>query len=187
MANENHVVTGKVRLSYVNLITPQVSTDNNGQQVQKYNCTVLLPKSDTATKAKIDAAVEAAKQKGLQSKWSGVMPPRIDVPVRDGDGERPSDGMPYGEECKGCWVINVSANRKPRIVDNALQDIIDPAEIYSGMYARVSVDFFPYFSQNKKGIGVSLCNVQKLADGEPLGGAPATPDEDFGALDDLGI
>lgn len=187
MANENHVVTGKVRLSYVNLISPQIITDQSGQQVQKYKCAVLIPKSDTDTKAKLDAAVEAAKQKGIQSKWNGVMPPRVDVPVRDGDGEKPNDGTPYGEECKGCWVMNVSADRKPRIVDSSLQDIIDPTEIYSGIYARVSVDFFPYFAQNKKGIGVSLCNVQKLADGEPLGGVSASPDEDFGELADLGI
>ncbi|MCQ4638655.1 DUF2815 family protein, partial [Anaerovorax odorimutans] len=152
---------------------------NSGQE-PKYSCTILVPKTDTATKARIDAAIEAAKQDGAQSKFGGTVPPILAIPVHDGDGTRPSDGMPFGEECKGHWVFTASSKQAPQIVDAGVNPIIDQTEVYSGMYARVSVNFFAYNSNGRKGIGCGLNNVQKLADGEPLGGR-TTAAEDFGA------
>lgn len=169
------VVTDKVRLSYVHLFTPQA---RNAGEDPKYSCTVLIPKSDTATKARIDAAIEAAKQEGMQNKFGGVVPPILPTPVHDGDGPRPSDGLPYGEECKGHWVINVSSKQAPQVVDVNRNPILDQSEIYSGIYGRVSMNFYAY-NNNKKGIGCGLNNVQKLADGEPLGGR-SSAEEDFG-------
>lgn len=176
MANENRVVTGKARLSYVNLLKPYARP---GQE-EKYSVTVLVPKSDTVTKAKIDAAIEAAIQTGIQRRWDGKRPGLINIPVYDGDGTRPSDGEPFGAECKGHWVFTASAkaDRPPRVVDQAINDILDAREVYSGMYGRVSVDFFAYNAQGRKGIGAGLNNVQKLADGEPLGGG-TTAEDDF--------
>ncbi|MDM0258255.1 DUF2815 family protein, partial [Clostridioides difficile] len=52
-------------------------------------------------------------------------------------------------------------------------------EVYSGCYGRVSINFFPYNSAGNKGIGCGLQNVQKLADGEVLGGARASAEADF--------
>lgn len=170
------VVTDKVRLSYVHLFQPY--TYQQGQD-PKYSCTVLVPKTDTATKARIDAAIEAAKQEGASSKWGGQIPPVVPVPVYDGDGVRPSDGQPFGDECKGHWVFTASSKQTPQVVDQAINPIIDQSEVYSGMYARVSVNFFAYNSTGKKGIGCGLNNVQKIADGEPLGGR-TTAAEDFG-------
>lgn len=181
MASSARIVTGKARLSYIHLTQAYAREQAD---TPKFSTTILVPKSDTATKAKIDAAIEAAKKLGVP-KWGGVMPPRVAVPVYDGDGARPSDGMPFGAECKGCWVFTASSKLRPQIVDTSLSDIIDPTAIYSGMYARVSVEFFAYASNGKKGIGCSLGNVQKLEDGEPLGGGHSAA-EDFGD-DDLPI
>ncbi|MDD3109638.1 MAG: DUF2815 family protein [Eubacteriales bacterium] len=176
MASENRVVTGKARLSYVNLLKPYARPG----QDEKYSVTVLVPKADTMTKAKIDAAIEAAIQAGVQKRWDGKKPGLINIPVHDGDGARPSDGEPFGPECKGHWVFTASckADRPPRVVDLQVNDILDAREVYSGMYGRVSVDFFAYNSQGRKGIGAGLNNVQKLADGEPLGGG-TTAEDDF--------
>lgn len=178
MANQNptHVVTGKVRLSYVHLFKPY--TNQPGAE-PKYSVTILLPKSDVQTKQKIDAAIEAAKQLGAANKWGGIIPPQIAICVHDGDGVRPSDGMPFGEECKGHWVFTASSKQVPQIVDVNLNPIINESEIYSGIYARVSVNFFPYNNAGKKGIGCGLGNVQKLEDGEPLGNRTTAAD-DFG-------
>lgn len=173
MGNQNiqDVVTGKVRLSYVHLFTPYA-----GQQggEPKYSTTILVPKTDIATKQRIDAAINAAInaaiQEGVSSRWNGVRPPVIAIPVYDGDGVRPSDGMPFGEECKGHWVFTASSKQAPEIVDLSMQKILSQTEIYSGIYARVSVRFFSYASNGKKGIGCGLGPVQKLEDGEPLGG-----------------
>lgn len=174
--NPQHVVTGRVRLSYVHLFTPYVNPNGNGEP--KYSTTILLPKSDVATKQRIDAAIQAAIQAGITTKWNGVRPPQVAIPVHDGDGVRPSDGMPFGDECKGHWVFTASSKQPPQIVDLQLNPIINQTEIYSGIYARVSVQFFPYAVSGKKGIGCGLGNVQKLEDGEPLGGR-TTAEDDF--------
>ncbi len=178
MSNNNpmQVVTGQARLSYVHLFTPYASP-NGGDP--KYSVTVLIPKSDVATKQRIDAAIQSAIQSGVESRWNGVRPPLIALPIHDGDGVRPSDGMPFGDECKGHWVFTASAKQAPGVVDVALNPILNQTEIYSGIYGRVSVRFFPYANSGKKGIGVGLNNVQKLADGEPLG-SRTTAADDFG-------
>ncbi|MEG1869160.1 MAG: DUF2815 family protein [Clostridiales bacterium] len=181
MINPTHVTTDKVRLSYASLFTPSVGLSGGDP---KYNVTVLLPKSDTATKARIDAAIDAAKVAGAEKKWNGVVPPVVPHPVHDGDGRRPSDGAEFGPECKGHWVFTASSkqNQPPKVVDANLNPIIDQTEIYSGIYARVSVDFYPYFAGGKKGVGCGLGNVQKLEDGEPLAGRRSTPEEDFASV-----
>lgn len=180
MANHDpkRVVTGKVRLSYVHLFTPFA---NQPGAEPKFSVTLLIPKSDIATKQRIDAAIQAAIEEGISTKWNGVRPPQIHLPIHDGDGVRPSDGMPFGKECKGHWVMTASSKQKPEIVDINLNPIIDQTQIYSGIYGRVSIRFFPYNAAGKKGIGCGLGNVQKLEDGEPLGGRRSAAD-DFGDL-----
>lgn len=180
--NANTITTGEVRLSYVNVFEPQARP---GQAEAKYSVTVLVPKSDAVTKAAIDGAIAAAIETGVTKCWNGVRPPQPSLCVHDGDGARPSDGQPYGAECKGCWVFTASSRNQPRVVNSAVQDIIDAREVYSGIWGRVNVSFFAYNSNGKKGIGCSLNHVQKLRDGDPLvdrvsvedafGTAPAIP------------
>ena len=95
----------------------------------------LVPKTNTAAKAAIDAAVQQAIEQGVSKCWNGVRPPLIAICVYDGDGQRPSDGMPFGEECKGMWVFTASskAANPPEVVDANVQRIINPAEVYSGI------------------------------------------------------
>lgn len=176
--NPCFVVTGKSRLSYVHLFQPFANA-NGGEA--KYSATVLVPKTDTATKQRMDAAIDAAKRLGANKSWNGVAPPIVAIPVYDGDGVRPSDGMPFGDECKGHWVFTASSKQPPQVVDAQCQTIIDQSQVYSGMYGRVSITFYPYNFSGKKGIGCGLNNVQKLEDGEPLGGRTTAAD-DFGAM-----
>lgn len=175
-ANITEVVTGEARLSYVHLSQPRARTGKDPQ----YSVTVLIPKIDAATKQRLDAAIAAAIQQGVAGKWNGVRPPMVPIPIHDGDGVRPSDGMPFGAECKGHWVFTATDTRRPEIVDANLNPIINPVELYSGMYGRVSVRFYPYFSEGKKGIGCGLGPVQKLRDGEPLAGSATTAAAAFG-------
>lgn len=177
MANNSitHVVTGQVRLSYVHLFQPYAY--QAGQEA-KYSCTILVPKSDIATKQRIDEAIEAAKQAGVNKCWNGAMPPLVATPVYDGDGVRPS-GEKFGAECANHWVFTASSKMAPGVVDASRNPILNQTEIYSGMYGRVAVDFFPYANSGKRGIGCGLANVQKLAEGESLSGR-TSPDDDFG-------
>ena len=149
---------------------------------EKYKATILVPKPDQETMARINAAIDAAKQKGVADKWNGVCPPVVQTPVYDGDGLRPSDVMPFGAECKGHYVFTASAKTDypPEVVDRMGNPIINQSEIYSGIYGRVNVTFFPYAFGGKKGIGCGLGPVQKLRDGEALGGSAPTAAQAFG-------
>lgn len=169
MANQDMqtVTTGRVRLSYVHLFTPHAT--HQGQE-PKYSTTILIPKGDVATKQKIDMAIQAATQQGVSSLFNGVRPPVLPIPIHDGDGVRPSDGTPYGDECKGHWVLTSASKQQPEVVDLNMNRILNQSEIYSGVYARVNIRFYPYVNSGKKGIACGLGPVQKLEDGEPLGG-----------------
>ncbi len=172
------VLTGEVRLSYCNLTTPRAS-QQGGEP--KYSVTLLIPKSDTATKADIDAAINAAAQEALTKTWNGARPPVLKVPIHDGDGVRQS-GVPFGDECKGHWVITASTKNKPQVVgiDNINCELA-PSDIYSGMYGRVTIRFFGYSNSGNKGIGCGLGNVLKTRDGEPLSGQ-ASAASDFAGI-----
>lgn len=168
------VTTGKVRFSFVHVFQPHAA--NPGQE-EKYSITILIPKTDTATLAAINAAMEQAAQDGLASKFSGQMPPMLKNPLHDGDGVRPN-GEPFGEECRGHMVMTASSKQRPEVVDANVQAILNPSEVYSGCYGRVSLNFFAYNTNGNRGIGCGLNNVQKLEDGDPLGGR-TTAKEDF--------
>ena len=168
------ITINNVRFSYCNLFQPQARP----VQDPKYSTTVLVPKSNTAAKAAIDAAIAEALEYGVRTQWNGVRPPQPAICVHDGDGPRPSDGQPYGEECRNCWVFTASSKQAPFVVDANVQPIINPTEVYSGMWGNVNVNFFPYNSNGKKGIGCSLNGVQKIGDGEPLSGR-VTAEEAF--------
>ena len=176
------VVLTNVRLSYVHIMKPYA---NDPSQEPKYSCTILPPKADTAGKAKIEAAIAAAKQQGATDKWNGVVPPIVPDPIHDGDGVK-QDGTAFGPECKGMWVFTASSkqDRPIEVVDRNNNKILDPTQIYSGIIANVFVQFFPYAYQGKKGVGVGLGPIQKVADGEALGGSTPTADSCFSALGD---
>ena len=181
MAGTN-ITTKKVRLSYAHLFTPVCAP---GSDTAKYSVSVLIDKSDRETLSRIKAAVEQAKKDGMTSKWGGKIPNKLHLPLRDGDEDRPDD-----ENYAGKYFFNCSANRKPGIVDRNMNEIIDPDEVYSGCYARVNVSFYPYDTNGNRGIAAGLNHVQKLADGERLGGgvsveAAFADDDDDWDDDDL--
>lgn len=167
MTNEStNVTTGQVRLSFVHLFQPHA---NQPGQEPKYSTTILIPKTDVATMQRINAAIEAAAQKGVAGIWNGARPPQLKTPIWDGDGVR-QNGEPFGPECKGHWVLTASSKQQQSVVDVNLNPIINQTEVYSGMYARVNINFFPFSNSGNRGIGARLGPVQKLSDGEPLGG-----------------
>lgn len=177
---DTDVTTNKVRLSYVHLAAPY---SKDPDTAPKFSTTVLVPKSDTASIQRINAAIAAAEADGVAKKWGGKMPAVINLPVYDGDGVRPN-GERFDDACKGCYVFTASSGseRPPQIVDAALNPIIDKNTVYSGCYARVNVSFFPYDAKGRRGIGCGLNAVQFVADGEPLGTTVSVADA-FGAPD----
>ena len=172
-----HTVLTNVRLSYVHLDKPY--SQNGGEP--KYSATILVPKIPADNRARIDAAIQQAAAKARE-KFGSAFPIQPKTSVHDGDGVRPSDGQPFGEECKGCWVFTASAKTQPQLRDVYGQPVLDSTEFYSGVYAHVGVTFFGYNAPQNKGIGAALDNVMKISDGEMLGGARASAEDDFADL-----
>lgn len=167
------VTTGKVRLSYANLFEPHAI--NDGQEA-KYSVSVIIPKTDKDTLQAIKEAVTEAKEQG-KSKWNGKIPANLKTPLRDGDNEKPDD-----EAYANCYFLNANSKNKPGVVDQSVQPVLDATEVYSGCYGRLTLNFYPYSASGNKGVAAGLGNVQKLEDGEPLGGFSRAED-DFDAVD----
>lgn len=172
-AQVTKVITGKVRFSYVNVFK---SRSFKPGQDEKFSICLLIPKSDKDTLTKIKVAIEAAKQQGIADKWGGKLPKNLKLPLRDGDEERAEES----EEYEGMYFINANSSQKPGIIDGFRNEILDPTEVYSGCYGRASINFFPFENSGSKGVAVGLNNIQKLTDGEPLGGARQSAEDDFG-------
>lgn len=170
------VITGNhIRFSYCSVWEPK--SINGGDP--RYSVSLLIPKSDKDTVAKIRAAIEAAYHEGeSRLKGKGSLPPlsALKTPLRDGDTERPDDPA-YA----GCWFLNANSTRPVGIVDAACKPILDRSEFYSGCYGRASITFFAFNTNGNRGIACGLNNLQKLRDGESLGGS-ASAEADFGGL-----
>ena len=177
--NPTKVITGvNTRWSYVNAWEPK--SINGG--APKYSVSLIIPKSDTKTIEKIQAAIQAAYEEGQgKLKGNGKSVPALSVlktPLRDGDAERPDD-----EAYADSYFVNANSGTAPGIVDADRNPIIDRSEVYSGVYGRASINFYAFNSNGNKGIACGLNNLQKIRDGEPLGGKTRAED-DFAAEDD---
>lgn len=171
MANVNRtkVITGKnTRLSYFHGWEP---TSINGGP-ERYSVSVLIPKDDKETVKAINDAIDAAIEEGI-AKFGGKKPNKaaIKLPLRDGDTEREDEAY------AGHWFINANSKTAPQIVDKAVKPILDRDEVYSGCYARVSLNFYAFNSNGNKGIACGLGNIQKIRDGESLGGRSSATDD----------
>lgn len=167
--NPTKVITGIVRLSYANVWEPK--SINGG--TEKYSVSLIIPKSDTKTIAAINAAVDAAIEEG-KGKFGGKAPNKaaLKLPLRDGDIDRPDD-----EAYAGSYFVNANSSTAPQIVNRQVEPILDRSEVYSGVYARVSINFYAFNSNGNKGIACGLSNIQKVRDGEPLGGRTNAADD----------
>lgn len=174
--NPTKVITGIVRLSYANVWEPK--SINGG--TEKYSVSLIIPKSDTKTLNAINEAVDAAIEEG-KGKFGGKIPNKaaLKLPLRDGDIDRPDD-----EAYADSYFINANSITPPQVVDKNVNPVLDRSEVYSGVYGRVSVSFYAFNSNGNKGIACGLGNVQKIRDGEPLGGRTNAAEEFTTDVDD---
>lgn len=178
--NPTKVITGvNTRWSYANVWQPK--SINGG--APKYSVSLIIPKSDKKTIEKIRAAIQAAYEEGeAKLKGNGKSVPALSVlktPLRDGDTERPDD-----EAYANAYFVNANSATAPGIVDADRQPIINTSEVYSGVYGRASINFYAFNSNGNKGIACGLNNLQKMRDGEPLGGKTSAEDDFADSEDD---
>ena len=177
--NPMKVITGPdTRWSYANVWEPKAIDGGT----PKYSVSLIIPKSDTRTVAKIRAASEAAYKEGeAKLKGSGrSVPPLAAIrnPLRDGDIERPDDPA-YAN----AYFINANSATAPGIVDADRNPVLTRSSVYSGVYGRASINLYAFNSNGNKGIACGLNNLQLIRAGEPLGGK-ASAEADFADDDD---
>ncbi len=178
--NPMKVITGpETRWSYANVW--EAKSINGG--TPKFSVSLIIPKSDTRTLDKIKAAIEAAYKEGeAKLKGNGRSVPAlstIKTPLRDGDLERPDD-----EAYADSYFVNANSATAPGVVDANLDPILERSEVYSGVYGRASINFYAFNSNGNKGIACGLNNLQKIRDGESLGGKSRAEDDFATSVDD---
>ncbi len=172
--SKTQITTGKVRFSYVNIFEPKAVTADSPV---KYSVTLIIPKSDKKTLAKIEAAMNAAKEQFKSKNPGKKLPKNLKTTLHDGDGERPNGGD-FGPECENSMVITVSSTKKPVVVYADKTPMTEPLELYSGCYGRAIINFYVYDTSGSVGLTAGLNGIMKLEDGEPLAGGVVT-DEDW--------
>ena len=170
---ENKVIFGPCRLSYTHVFNRY---NPDGDQADgKYMTNVLIPKADKETIAAINKAIDVAKKQAIVSKWGGKEPKKLDMPLRDGDEKD-------DENYEGHLFVNAKSNTRPGIVDRKKVPIVDEEEIYSGVWAIVSITFFGYDKNGNRGVACGLNNIMKFKDDEHFGGR-VSAESDFGGVD----
>ena len=171
---DTKVVFGPCRLSYTHVFNKYAPDGDTSKG--KYMTNVLIPKEEKETVEAIKKAIEAAKKAATVSKWGGKEPKKLDMPLRDGDTDKEDD-----EVYAGRYFLNAKSTTRPGICDKHKTPIVDEEEIYSGVWAYVSVTFFGYDVSGNRGVACGLNNIMKFKDGERLGGR-ASAESDFGDI-----
>ena len=173
LKGNGQVIFGPCRLSYTHLFdkyTPEGGGDG------KYMTNVIIPKDEKKTVNAINTAIEEAKKAGIVGKWGGKEPKKLEMPLHDGDEK---DDEVY----EGAYYVNAKSSTRPGVCDKHKVAITDEDEVYSGMWAYVSVTFYAYDVNGNKGIACGLNNVMKFKDDERLGGR-VSAEKDFEAFGD---
>lgn len=174
IVNETKVVFGPCRLSFTHVFNKY---SPNGEGDGKYMTNVLIPKSEKKTIKALEQAIEAAKKAGVVSKWGGKEPKKLDMPLHDGDDKEDDVYQDH-------FYINAKCNTRPGVVDKNKNPIVDEEEMYSGVWAFVSVTFYAYDASGNRGVACGLNNLMKFKDDDHLGGR-VSADSDFADIDDV--
>lgn len=162
--------TAPFRAAYANVFKPHAMEEGKNP---KYGLCMLFPKKDPKVreflktlKAKCEALAKEHYPKGIPKNVKAW-------PLRDGDTERDS------EEFAGMYFINSSTTRRPGVLDENNNPIMDTEEFYSGCWAIATVNPYWYDSNGNKGVAIGLNNLKKVRDDERLTGG-ASAEEEFG-------
>lgn len=160
--SETQVVIGPVRLSYAHIWEATVA---KGSTDAKFSVSLIISKDDKKNLAIIDNAVKAACELG-KGKFGAAWPKKPKLPLRDGDDDNATEGI---KDYEGCMFLSASSSKQPGIVDKNKQPIVNEEEVYSGCYAYVAINFYP-FNNKLTGVAVGLNHIMKFKDGDRLDG-----------------
>ena len=160
------------RVSFPNVFEAKAIGDNS----EKLFTVDIIFDADTDL-SELEAAIEAS----VAEKWPKGKPKNWQSPIKDGDDKEDAPeyaGMKY-------LSLKAKEDRQPTVVDRDKSIITrESGKFYGGCYARVSYNVYSWTYLGKNGTSVGLKNIQKTADGTPLGGGRTTADEDFDEFDE---
>ena len=159
------VVTPTFRISYPNIFKPAF---NKLSQKNEYSLEALFKKGENLDVIKKACENALVKKFGPdKSKW----PKGLKNPFRD-QAEKAKEGkLPDGCEA-GAIFLRLKSEKKPGVVDQNTQPILEDQKIYAGCYVRAHINAFAYQKGANVGVSLSLNHVQLVADGEPFSGRP---------------
>jgi hypothetical protein len=172
MAN---VTTPKFRVSYPNVFKAK-KNDLNGQE--EFSLVALFPKGADLS------ALKKAAQEAVVEKWGSdpkKHPKNLRSPFRKHEEKQYENDSgqtvyPPGME-EGGIFLNLKSKQRPGIVDQNVQDILVESEFYAGCYARATVRAYAYDNKGNAGVAFGLQNIQKMAEGDPLGSRTKAQDD----------
>jgi hypothetical protein len=172
----DNLITPEFRAAFISVFRATAMKNADGSTSKpKFSIRAAFPPKADLSALKKEAHAAATE------KWGDKIPKTLRSPFRINEElEAPIVGI--GDD----WVImSFSANedRRPGIVDNKLQDIIDDADVYSGAWYRCQVRAFAYDTAGNKGVSFGLQNVQKLRDDDPLGNGRIPASKAFEPVD----
>lgn len=185
LRNETRVII-PCRIAFVHLDEPW--SNNPKENAPKFGLTAIISKEDKKTMEIIRKAEANALELGVKTKFQGKRPYEPKSVIHDGERQQGREGF------DDCFYIGASspANSRPATL-NKFKEAIPPTELYSGCYALVSINFYPYNTGGSKGVAAGLNAVLKMYDGERFGGGGDGSKDfdgieieaDLGNLDDM--
>jgi len=160
----------KIRLNNVRLSYPSLfKRATFGGDETKYEATFLFPKSDTAKKKEIDAAIKAL----IADKFKGKKVGADKLCLKDGDD---FDGAGY----EGHWSLKASNDGRPTVIDRDKTPLTaDDNVVYAGCHVNAIIALWAQDNSYGRRINASLMGVQFVADGERFGGGAVASADEF--------
>lgn len=180
------------RASYPTVFKPRKVNESDPNEEAKFSLVMIFPKKFTDPKEQqLFDAIMAECRRVAEAKWGSDRSKWPTTTVPDGKGgfhKVPAimspwhDGAEKEQEGYGPDFVYAAASskRRPGLIDATKDVITDPSLFYGGCFARATVTIYAY-DNKRKGVGLGLRNIQKVRDGEALGGA-TNPQDDFDAI-----
>lgn len=175
-ATETKPLTPKGRAAFVSVFEPRV---NKKDGKKRYEMVLIFDKAAQEYDEYKDLVkrIEAA----VKEKWPKGPPKKnFNATLLDADHFVNDEGERYnGFDDDDLIAIRIWSKFPPNVVDRDPNVDLGPGDFKSGDYCRVSYDVYAYDNESK-GVNVGLGNIQKIKNGEALGGGVKTkPADDF--------
>lgn len=155
----------------------------NDKGVMKYTTLFAWDANDATQAAQVQAIGEFLA--GAKQQFYPTIPEQhFGKPLKRWDTYVRQDGKPNHDFLTGKYWMNASATErvKPTVVDQWKQEVIDPAQVYSGRNALLNFSFYGYDANGNKGIAVNISAVMLLEGGERMLGGGVNLDDAFGGF-----